>query len=128
MARPKLEINPEQVRQLARIGCTYPEMAAVLECSEMTLERRFVGIIKEGKEHLKASLRRMQYTSAQNGNVTMQIWLGKQLLNQKDEPLVDFSTHYHYAQINDKKLFEEAKSKGIILPSEIERRMNVNIN
>lgn len=85
MARPKLNIDPEQVRQLARIGCTYPEMAAVLGCRKQTLIRRFVTVVKEGQEHLKASLRRMQYTSASNGNVAMQIWLGKQYLGQSEK-------------------------------------------
>ncbi len=82
--RPPAKIDANQVLQLSRIGCTYPEMAAVLECSKATLMRRFATIVKEGKEHLKGSLRRMQYKSALGGNVTMQIWLGKQLLDQKD--------------------------------------------
>jgi len=30
------------------------------------------------------SIRRQQYKSAEGGNVTMQIWLGKQYLNQRD--------------------------------------------
>ena len=33
----------------------------------------------------KASLRRMQGKSAQDGNVTAQIWLGKQMLGQRDK-------------------------------------------
>ncbi len=85
MGRPCIKIDPEQVKQLARIGCTYPEMAAVLGCSQGVLERRFKGAVKEGQEHLKASLRRMQYTSATNGSVAMQIWLGKQYLGQNEK-------------------------------------------
>ena len=34
---------------------------------------------------MKASLRRMQYKAAEGGNVTAQIWLGKQILGQKDK-------------------------------------------
>lgn len=38
----------------------------------------------------KMSLRRMQLKSAREGNVTMQIWLGKQKLKQgNDGPVVD---------------------------------------
>lgn len=33
----------------------------------------------------KASLRRMQFKTAESGNATMQIWLGKQYLGQKDK-------------------------------------------
>ena len=40
--------------------------------------------IEKGREHAKISLRRMQFKSAEGGNVTMQIWLGKQLLGQRD--------------------------------------------
>ena len=36
-------------------------------------------------EQGKASLRRMQYGAANKGNVTMQIWLGKQYLGQNDK-------------------------------------------
>lgn len=96
MARPKKVIDREQVIRLSRIGCTYPEMAAVLECSEATLMRRFASAVKEGKKHLKASLRRWQYAAAANGNVAMQIWLGKQFLDQrepKQESLIDQSSH-----------------------------------
>jgi len=53
----------------------------------------------------------------------MAIWLGKQYLNQKDDPLIDQSTHYHYTQVNDVKLIEQAKSRGLVLPLEMERRI-----
>ena len=35
------------------------------------------------------SVRRMQYRSAEEGNATMLIWLGKQYLDQKDKQEVD---------------------------------------
>jgi hypothetical protein len=35
------------------------------------------------------SLRRLQYEAAKTGNVTMQIWLGKQWLGQKDRTETD---------------------------------------
>ena len=83
--RPRKEIDEEQVRQLASIGCTHTEIAAVLGCCARTLERNFVNAIKEGQERLKTSLRRWQYESAKSGNVTMQIWLGKQYLGQTEK-------------------------------------------
>lgn len=33
---------------------------------------------------MRTSLRRMQWSKAKEGNVTMMIWLGKQVLGQKD--------------------------------------------
>lgn len=73
------------------IGCTMQEIGAVCECSVDTLERRFADIIQKGKETGKSSLRRMQWKNAESGNVTMQIWLGKQLLGQKDMSRFDLS-------------------------------------
>ena len=37
------------------------------------------------------SLRRAQWKSAKSGNVTMQIWLGKQWLGQKEQSEVSIS-------------------------------------
>ena len=85
MARPKLEINSEQVRKLALIQCTMNEMASVLGCSVDTLERRFADIIKEGREQGTMSLKRKQYEIAMGGNVTMLIWLGKIVLKQVEK-------------------------------------------
>jgi hypothetical protein len=39
---------------------------------------------KRFSEDGKKSLRRLQFDSARKGNVTMQIWLGKQYLGQRD--------------------------------------------
>lgn len=85
MARPQLEISEEQVRALAQIHCTYEEMALVLGCSVKTLRRRFDSLINEAREQGKVSLRRWQWKTAQAGSPAMQIWLGKQHLEQKDK-------------------------------------------
>ena len=82
--RPRIELDEDKITALAKIGCTVAEVAAVMGCSKDTLERRFAAPIEKGREEMKASLKRMQYTAAANGNVTMQIWLGKQYLGQKD--------------------------------------------
>lgn len=41
---------------------------------------------KKGFADLKKSLRRKQIERAESGNATMLIWLGKQLLGQRDVP------------------------------------------
>ena len=41
--------------------------------------------LKKGRDQGKTSLRRMQWEKAQSGNTTMLIWLGKQMLGQKDK-------------------------------------------
>lgn len=92
MARPKLNLDPEIIEKLAKIQCTYSEIAAVLGCEERTLKRRFVTLIKKGWQEGRASLRRMQWKSADDGNATMQIWLGKQLLDQSDQGRLDITS------------------------------------
>ena len=89
MARPKLELNEQQIETLASIGCTVAEIAHVLECSKDTLERRYSENIDKGRSALNMSLRRKQLDVAMNGSVPMLIWLGKQLLGQTDRQSVE---------------------------------------
>jgi hypothetical protein len=84
LPRPKLEIDPEQVENMAAIGCTVDEMATILGCSGRTLQKRFFTPIERGRSRLNRSLRRKQAEMALNGNVTMLIWLGKQYLGQRE--------------------------------------------
>ena len=89
----KLQLTDELVRQiegLARIQCTQREAGAVLGVDEDTF-RSFLGLHKKaleawenGKEVGKASLRRHQFRMAET-NATMQVWLGKQHLGQRDQ-------------------------------------------
>jgi hypothetical protein len=84
--RPKLDIDPKKVLELAKIQCTYEEMAAVFDCSTDTLKRNFADLIGKGREEGKMSLRRAQHKAAiQGASVPMMIWLGKQHLGQKDK-------------------------------------------
>lgn len=85
MARPKLEIDPIEVEKLAGFGCSINEIAAFFDCSRDTIEGRFSAIIQKGREQGKTRLRKLQWKSAENGNVVMQIWLGKQILDQADK-------------------------------------------
>lgn len=90
--RPKIEINQEVFEGLCRLQCTKVEMCNFFEVDEKTLTRwcketyglGFSDIREEKASVGKVSLRRMQYRSAESGNVTMQIWLGKQWLDQTD--------------------------------------------
>ena len=90
MARPAKPIDLRQVEELARIGCTDEDMAAVLGVSVDTIQRRkrssaeFRGVIEKGRASLRNSLRRLQVKKALEGNTTLLIWLGKQLLGQSD--------------------------------------------
>ena len=91
MGRPLIEIDAEEVIKLASIGCSNSEIAAFFDCSEDTIERRFAGELNKGRENGKTRLRRLQWQSATKGNVVMQIWLGKQMLGQKDKQEIEHS-------------------------------------
>jgi len=91
--RPPKTIEFKQFEQLCSIQCTAKEICAVLGLTDKTLYRlvkkqykeSFSAVFKKLAETGKSSLRRAQYKSAIiNGNVTMQIWLGKQYLAQTD--------------------------------------------
>ena len=94
--RPRIEFNEKQwkqIEEMCKIQCTGEEIAAVMGVDYDTLAARvkeshgvsFSDYIKRHSDGGKASLRRLQWLSAQNGNVTAQIWLGKQILGQSDK-------------------------------------------
>lgn len=84
LGRPRKRVNPEQVEAFASAGCTNEEIGALLGVSDDLLVRRFADHIKKGRAFGKGRLRSKQYAEAMNGNVTMLIWLGKQMLGQTD--------------------------------------------
>ena len=87
MGRKKVKIDYDTVKNLAKICCTQEEIASVMGCSVKTLQRRrqFNKAYQDGLNDARASLRRLQWRSAANGNITMQIFLGKNLLGQRDK-------------------------------------------
>jgi len=86
VGRPKLDIDPEQVTRLARLHCTMNEMASFFNCHIDTLRDNFSNEIDKGRSEGNISLRRKQWQMAvEKGNVVMLIWLGKQMLGQRNE-------------------------------------------
>ena len=85
MARPIKRVDVETIKKLAQLHCTYQEIAEFVGVSTKTLQRSYVHYIKKGRELGKISLRKAQFEKALGGNVAMQIWLGKQHLDQRDK-------------------------------------------
>lgn len=93
-------ITPEQwrtVMSVAGLGATDEEIGDAIGISYRTLIDNyhngfFQAIKKQGKNKGKLSLRRWQFKSAEEGNVTMQIWLGKNILEQKDQQEIQQAT------------------------------------
>ncbi len=89
--RPPLKLDKEQIYELAKIQCTMKEIAAVMKCSVDTLERRFAEIIKEAQQAGRSSLRRWMWQAAAKGNVTMMIWLSKQILDMREPQAIEIT-------------------------------------
>jgi hypothetical protein len=87
--RPRKEIDLAKVEAAAAFYATMDEIAAVLEVSPATAKRaartlEFQEAYERGRAKCRYTLRRMQVELAESGNATMQIWLGKQILGQRD--------------------------------------------
>jgi hypothetical protein len=98
--RPRIEFDLTQLENLGAISATQPEVAAWFRVSLSIIEKRladeetryahnghvltFREVYEMGIGRGKMSLRRAQMDLALGGNATMQIWLGKQLLGQRD--------------------------------------------
>lgn len=85
VGRPKKELDIDMIEKLASIFCTNEEIATIVGCHSDTLADNFSEYLKKGRDKGKMSLRRMQWEKAQSGNTTMLIWLGKQMLGQRDK-------------------------------------------
>jgi hypothetical protein len=90
MAPHRNEIDLTELEKLAGLGCTDEEIAGWFHVSTRTIERRrlepeFAEVMTRGKAKGRISVRRMQMKLLEEGNATMGVWLGKQLLGQADE-------------------------------------------
>lgn len=106
--RPKKPIDEKLVYELAKIHATMKEIAAACDCSVDTLERNFADLIHKGKDEGRITLRRMQWNAAQRGNVTMMLWLGKQILDQTEK--VTQTTHLD-AKIDSTNELDKAQAQ-----------------
>ena len=97
MARPKKVINQKQFESLCAIQCTQEEICNVLDVTDKTLTRwcnevydlSFSEVYEQKRDIGRMSLRRNQFKLAEGGHTTMQIWLGKQVLKQSENPVMD---------------------------------------
>lgn len=89
----KDKIVKETFEKLCGMWCTLIEISDFFGVSEDTVEswckdiygKTFSEVYKKRSSQGNISLRRWQLKSAEKGNVTMQIWLGKQHLGQREK-------------------------------------------
>ena len=89
--RPVKPMDIAVIERAASIGCSPEEIAALCHVSRATFHSRVASdpviadALERGRDQGRATLRRMQWQAAQKGNPTMLIWLGKQMLGQRDK-------------------------------------------
>lgn len=80
-------VPPDEVYRLATMGCPDREIAEWFEISESTLRYNFSSYLAKGRTELKQRLRLAQLRVAFEGNPTMLIWMGRQILGQTENPM-----------------------------------------
>jgi hypothetical protein len=85
VGRNKVVVPPEEVEDLASLGCTDRDIANWFGINEDTLRYSFQDNLLKGRENLKISLRRAMLKNAcVNLNAAVQIFLAKNMLGMSD--------------------------------------------
>ena len=87
IGRNKTVIPEEQVMELSKLHCTNKEMADFFDVPLSTFTDNFRDIITKGRLDTKQRLRAAQLKLALNGDRTLLIWLGKNILGQSENPV-----------------------------------------
>jgi hypothetical protein len=87
--RKPANIDLGELEKLCSLQCTDEELAAWFGVSTRTIENRrkqpkFAEVMVRGKAKGRISVRRAQMRLLEAGNAAMGVWLGKQLLGQRD--------------------------------------------
>ena len=85
MSRAKTPVDEKEVYNLAKVGATNKEIGDCVGIDESRVRRRFADLLLKARGNNKIRLRQLQYAQAEEGNVTMLIWLGKNMLGQSDK-------------------------------------------
>ena len=94
--RKVIDIDLVELEKLCSLQCTDEEIAAWFEVSVRTIESRrkepqFAAVMNRGRARGRISVRRAQMKLLESGNGTMGVWLGKQLLGQRDVTPIELS-------------------------------------
>lgn len=101
MGRPKAEIDWTKVDRYLQAQCDGTGIAGILGIAPITLyracEREFNVNFDAYSQQKKAEgvelLKAKQFQTAMEGNVTMQIWLGKQYAGQREKQDIDHTVN-----------------------------------
>lgn len=88
IGRDKKVVPPEQVQELAALGCSNRDIANFFGIEESNVSRHFAAFLTKGREDMKIALRRAMLNNAcRNNNAAVQIFLAKNLLGMSDVPI-----------------------------------------
>lgn len=87
MGKPKIQIDVDDIRELASEGNTVSDIATLLGVDDETISgnEEYKTAYELGLCDMRATLRHSQFQSAKSGNTTMLVWLGKVILGQREE-------------------------------------------
>ena len=107
VGRPRIELDPEQAKIFGYFRATYDTMAEQIGCHVDTIraamqdeDSEFSKAYKNGFSSMKMKLSEAQVkTAIEEHNPTLLVWLGKQYLDQKDNPMPDEDVNKNYTVI-----------------------------
>jgi hypothetical protein len=121
--RKPVDIDLVSLEKLCTLNCTDDELAAYFGVSARTIQKRrkndpqFASATSVGRAKGRITVRRKQMQLLEAGNATMAVWLGKQLLGQRDVTPVELTGANRQPvqitlEILDAFLDQSAKSKA----------------
>jgi len=107
IGRPRIELDPKQAKIFGYFRATYDTMAEQIGCHVDTIraamqdeDSEFSKAYKNGFSSMKMKLSEAQVkTAIEEHNPTLLVWLGKQYLDQKDNPMPDEDVNKNYTVI-----------------------------
>jgi hypothetical protein len=94
--RKPVNIDLVELEKLCSLQCTDAEIAGFFGVSTRSIEKRrkqpkFADAMERGRVKGRISVRRAQMRLVEGGNGSVAIWLGKQLLGQRDVTPIELS-------------------------------------
>ncbi len=84
VGRPRIILDPERIAELVGKAYTVEWVAEYFNVHVDTLYVNYSDALRKGYAFRNGCLQAKQYENALSGNATLQIWLGKQWLRQRD--------------------------------------------
>lgn len=113
LGRPRKKIDEKKLVELIGKGFTVQFVADFLGVAESTIYRDYSELLRKGYAFRNGCLQARQFQNAMSkNNTTMQIWLGKQWLDQTDRESLEVSGYIEHGHFDAGKLSDEQLSEA----------------